>query len=239
MDTIKIEKSKVQLIAHRGLSGIEVENTNSAFVAAGNRSYYGIETDIHKTADGHFVISHDENLKRVSGQDISIEKSTLAELEKIILLDKDQAKNRIDLRISRLDCYISICKKYEKHAVLELKSDFTLEEVSKIIEIIRSFDYLEAVTFISFNYNNLLKVRTLLPNHSAQYLFFDFSDEIEKNILRDKFDVDVSYHALTREKVEMLHKAGLKVNCWTVNSREDAERLIEYGADFITTNILE
>jgi hypothetical protein len=53
-NTIKFEKRNTLVVAHRGLSGIERENTNSAFVAAGNRSYYGIETDIHKTADGRF-----------------------------------------------------------------------------------------------------------------------------------------------------------------------------------------
>ena len=51
MDTIKIKKKKVKMIAHRGLSGLERENTCSAFVAAGNRSYFGIETDVHRTAD--------------------------------------------------------------------------------------------------------------------------------------------------------------------------------------------
>ena len=55
MNTIKFNKKNTQIVAHRGLSGIEVENTNSAFVAAGNRSYYGIETDIHRTKDGRFV----------------------------------------------------------------------------------------------------------------------------------------------------------------------------------------
>ena len=42
MDTVKIIKGKTKLIAHRGLSGIETENTAAAFVAAGNRDYYGI-----------------------------------------------------------------------------------------------------------------------------------------------------------------------------------------------------
>ena len=58
MDTVKINKRNTQLVAHRGLSGIETENTNAAFVAAGNRSYYGIETDVHRTADGKFIIYH-------------------------------------------------------------------------------------------------------------------------------------------------------------------------------------
>ena len=55
MDTIKINKGSALIVAHRGLSGLERENTASAFVAAGNRSYYGIETDIWRTSDGHFL----------------------------------------------------------------------------------------------------------------------------------------------------------------------------------------
>ena len=43
MNTIKFSKKHVKTIAHRGLSGLEKENTCAAFVAAGNReSYYGI-----------------------------------------------------------------------------------------------------------------------------------------------------------------------------------------------------
>ena len=41
MNTIKIQKNLTKIVAHRGLSGIETENTNAAFIAAGNRSYYG------------------------------------------------------------------------------------------------------------------------------------------------------------------------------------------------------
>ena len=73
MNTKKFNKKSTKVIAHRGLSGIEVENTASAFVAAGNRSYYGIETDVHRTADGKFVIGHDNDLKRIAGVDISLE----------------------------------------------------------------------------------------------------------------------------------------------------------------------
>ena len=73
------------MIAHRGVSGLEKENTCSAFVAAGNRSYYGIETDVHLTADGRFIICHDNDLKRVAGEDVTIENTTFDELRKIVL----------------------------------------------------------------------------------------------------------------------------------------------------------
>ena len=58
MNTVKFDSKKSLVVAHRGLSGIEVENTNAAFVAAGNRSYFGIETDIYRTSDGHFIVVH-------------------------------------------------------------------------------------------------------------------------------------------------------------------------------------
>ena len=55
MNTIKLNDRKAKIIAHRGLSGLEKENTCPAFVAAANRSYFGIETDVHMTKDGKFV----------------------------------------------------------------------------------------------------------------------------------------------------------------------------------------
>ena len=239
MNTIKFDKKSTLVIAHRGLSGLEKENTNSAFVAAGNRSYYGIETDIHKTKDGHFVINHDGDFKRVANEEIVIESSTLEEIQNIILYDTDNRKNRIDLRPTTLQNYLSICKKYEKHSIIELKSDFTDEDIAKIIDIIKEYEYLENVTFISFNYENLLKVRKILPNQSAQYLFWKLTDEEISRLVKDKIDADVWCIELTEEQIKKAHEAGLKVNCWTVNEKENGEKFASWGIDFITSNILE
>ena len=239
MDTVKFNKNKTLVVAHRGLSGIETENTNAAFVAAGNRSYYGIETDIYKTADGKFVIGHDDNYKRLSGEEIFLEKETLERLRQVVFFDKDGTKNRVDLRPATLENYLSIVKKYEKHAVLELKSNFTDEEIARIIEIIREYDYLDNLTFISFNYDNLLRVRKILPNQSAQYLFWKITDAEIERLVRDKIDVDVWVVELTKEQIEACHRAGLKVNCWTVDDPKKAEELASWGIDIITSNILE
>lgn len=239
MNTRKFEKKSTKVIAHRGLSGIEVENTCSAFVAAGNRSYYGIETDIHRTADGKFILGHDDNLKRIAGEEIYLEKTSLKVLQSVVLYDKDGTKGREDLRPCTLENYLSIVKKYEKHAILELKSEFTDEEIAKIIDIVKSYNYLENVTFISFIYENLTKVKRILPNQSAQYLFWKVTDEEIARLVRDKIDVDVWCKELTREQIEACHKAGLTVNCWTVDEIADGERFAEWGIDYITSNILE
>ncbi len=239
MNTIKIEKKHSRLVAHRGLSGIERENTNSAFVAAGNRSYYGIETDIHRTSDGKFIINHDQTLERVAGENLNVETVSLSVSQNVVLFDKDGTKGRLDLIPSTLQNYISICKKYEKHCVLELKNRFTDEEIQAIIDIIKEFDYLENVTFISFAYENLPKIRAVLPDQSVQFLFGEATEEIIENLIRDRIDVDIRASMLTRELVERFHEAGLVVNCWTVDDKQRAEELVEMGVDFITTNILE
>lgn len=239
MDTIKINKGNVQMIAHRGLSGIERENTNAAFVAAGNRSYYGIETDVIKTADGQFVLNHDGNLKRVAGEDVVVGQTPLEQVQNVLLTDTDGQRDRQDLRTPLLGNYIKICKRYDKQAVLELKDLFTQEDIRQIIEIIQSYDYLDRVTFISFYYDNLLLVRNILPNQSAQFLAKELTEEIIARTAADKLDVDICGTGLSPENIKAAHEAGLKVNCWTVDFPEGAETLVKWGVDYITTNILE
>ena len=239
MNTIAFDKRNTRVVAHRGVSGLERENTASAFVAAGNRSYYGIETDIHRTADGRFIVCHDATLTRVGGENLSVEEVSLAVSQSVTLFDMDGTKGRADLVTPSLEDYLSIAKRYEKHCVLELKSDFTEEEIARIVDTVRTVYCLECVTFISFCYDNLTKIRALLPKQSVQFLFKEFTEDIIRRTLEDGMDIDVQFRALTKEYIDFYHSHGRVVNCWTVNTKEDGERLAEMGVDFITTNILE
>ena len=142
MNTIKIETGSTKMIAHRGLSGLETENTCAAFVAAGNRSYFGIETDIHRTGDGNFILLHDDNTARVGCDNIQVEESSYASLRSLRLCDKEGGKGRADLRLPSLEEYISICRNYEKVCVLELKSDFTEPEIKTILSRIKAMGWL-------------------------------------------------------------------------------------------------
>ena len=238
-DTIHLNAENVKMIAHRGLSGLELENTNSAFVAAGNRSYYGIETDVHRTADGQFIIIHDDNTRRVAGDEMIVEKTSYETLRAIRLVDKDGQKGRKDLLMPSLAEYIGICKKYEKEAVLELKNHFKPEHVYQIIEIISQIGWLEHTTFISFDLPNMICIRERLPQQSAQFLISERTDWLVETLKKHRLDLDICHIAVTPELVSELHEAGLKVNVWTVDTLEDAQRVIGCGVDFITSNILE
>ena len=71
--------------AHRGLHGGGVpENSLAAFDLA-CKAGYGIELDVHVTADGELVVFHDDTLSRMCGVDEKTESKTLAELRSLTL----------------------------------------------------------------------------------------------------------------------------------------------------------
>ena len=71
--------------AHRGLHGDGVpENSLTAFDLA-CKNGYGIELEVHVTADGKLVVFHDDTLTRMCGVDEKTESKTLAELQALTL----------------------------------------------------------------------------------------------------------------------------------------------------------
>ena len=240
-NTIKLEnKGNTQVIAHRGLCGIEPENTHAAFIAAGNRSFYGIESDAHKTADGKYVMMHDANTLRMSGDDIEIAKATYETLRGLRLKQKDGVRGRTDLRIPSLEEYLGICKHYGKKAILELKDDFTAQDVDEICRIVEELEYMDETIFISFKLNNLLLVKERNPQQSAQYLVEKpIEDEFIQEMADKGLGIDARQDLFTEEILQKCREKGVQTNAWTVNNPDMARKLMDWGIDFITTNILE
>lgn len=245
MNTKKLTKKSTLMIAHRGVSGLETENTCAAFIAAGNRSYYGIETDVHRTRDGKYILIHDDSTARVAVDNLAVEESGFEELRALRLLDRDGTKGRMDLMMPSLEEYISICKRYEKTAVLEFKRTMLPDAIWEIVSIVGKMDYLDHVLFISFSLDNLIALHKKYPGQPAQLLVgADFmkerSTEQMIEILKEHhLDIDADFTAVTADSVRKFHEAGIKVNVWTPDSIEDGRKMIDFGVDFITSNILE
>lgn len=237
-ETLKMLSNKPLMIAHRGLSGLERENTCAAFVAAGNRSYYGIETDIHRTKDGQYIVYHDDNLVRLLGDERVVEEMTFAELRALRLKDHDEIV-REDLVLPSLVEYIRICKKYDKESVLEIKNHFEPEDIQNVIEIIRAEGWLERTVFISFDLPNCLCLRDKLPEQRVQYLVEVCGEDVLKVLEEKKLDLDMYYGNCTKEICDACHEFGAVVNVWTVNDLDAAYTAVLAGVDFITTNFIE
>jgi len=241
MNTIKLDKqgSAVQMIGHRGVRGLERENTCASFVAAGNRSYWGIETDIHCTADGNFIVIHDSNTCRVTGVDLIVEETDFNTLRNLRTLDLNSDQPRGDLVLPTLQEYIGICKRYEKHAILELKKPMPEKAVCDIMAIIEEMDYTDHLTVISFALQNLVYLRKHYPKQSAQFLLENWDDKWLEALKEYDLDLDIYYPQVTKELVDKIHSLGKIVNCWTVNTPEEAARVIACGVDQLTSDILE
>ena len=237
--TKKINKKKTLMIAHRGLSGLEKENSLMAFVAAGQRTYYGCECDIHKTKDGKYVVIHDSDTSRVAGEAMIVEESMFEDLRKLELLGVNDEEHHRYLQIPTLEEYIETLKKYQKKAIIEFKNAFSEADVFEVLDIIKALGYLDQCIFISFGFENLLYTKKYDDSLPCQYLMVEPLKEKLELCFKHHFGLDIYFKYLSKWIIEEFHKQHLDVNCWTVNEVEDGEALVELGVDFITTNILE
>lgn len=237
MNTTKVNVRRARMVAHRGCSYLEKENTMAAFIAAGNRSYFGIETDIHRTVDGQYVVIHDGNTARVGGDAVEVEGSTMDTLRRLTLKDIDGVKGREDLHLPTLGEYIAACARYEKHGFLEIKGDFTVEWMDEVMAIIG--DYAPHITVISFSYASLANLRVHHPDQSAMFLCGQADEGLLDRLKADGLGLDIHYPAVTEALVDACRARGIALNVWTVDSKEDCERLDAMGVDYITSNRCE
>ncbi len=229
----------MKFIAHRGYSKYELENTNEAFLAAANRSYFGIETDIVKTKDNYFVLFHDDNLVRLAGDDRNVRELTYKELLKVSLNNKG-TYHTYDYHITTLVEYLKICKHYNKYPVIELKWGLDLNDVDRIMEIILSEGMFDKSMIICYTYSIILYLKANYPDYHIQYLLGTlYSDDVINKCLNDLVSIDLRYDLVTKELVDRFHAKGLEVNAWTVDDINICKTMKEYGVDYITTNVLE
>lgn len=78
--TVFAQEASVKMFAHRGGRAEFDENTLSAFMGAYKKGVRNFETDVRMTKDGHLVIYHDADFKRI-GAEGGIEQMTFSEVK--------------------------------------------------------------------------------------------------------------------------------------------------------------
>jgi glycerophosphoryl diester phosphodiesterase len=239
LNTIKLKKSFKGMIAHRGLSGLETENTINAFIAAANRSYFGMECDVFASKDGKIIITHDDTLSRLGMLDLYIPSFTYEEIRKFPLLDRKTGILSSNICIPLLSELLVICKMYRKHGLIELKDNLTFKNIDTLIAEIKQFDVVNSVSIIAFSEDYLLYIKNNYPEIDSYLLTEEINDRILCFCEHHHINLDVLFEVLDAASVLRLHTAELKVCVWTVDEKETAQALIEMGVDYITSNILE
>lgn len=230
-------RRNVKMIAHMGYHEECMSNTVEAFIAAGERSYYGIESDVRITADGKFVMFHDASITDAEGNTYVIRETKLEDIKDIRLLDNGVAT---EYKLPLLEDYIKVCKDYGKTPILELKDTHTTEELELLISAIDSVGYLAETVFISFSWDNCVRVRELLPDNTVMYLTEEnFKESLIDQLVEYNIDLNINRKCFYKPHVEKLHLNGIKVATFTCDDAKETEKLISWGVDFVTTNVLE
>ena len=237
------------IVGHRG-SQWGVENTRAAFINGANAGAWGLECDIRVTADGTFVVSHDDNYKRLGGADTKI-----ADMTTEAVLSTRLTSKRHGVTYAGTPCtlgeFLDICNEYNVVPVVEIKActnihsntkaenDPVFDGIPALINLIDSKGLSDRVVIISFMPGVVDFIHRHYPDITVQVLAGDDDGTIMEWVewcKMYKMDLDVVHTLVTKEAVDAMHAAGLKVNVWTVDKVEDFERVKAMGVDFITTN---
>src|SRR3954463_15023025 len=73
----------MEIIAHRGASYDAPENTLSAINLAWRQNADAVEIDVHISKDGHMIVIHDNNTRRIAGLRRKVAQQTLAQLKSL------------------------------------------------------------------------------------------------------------------------------------------------------------
>lgn len=228
-------KGKIGIVAHRGFWQCEAggNSTNSieSLRSAISNGFEGSEFDVNLTKDGKIIVSHGPNIGKMNILDYDFD--TLASE-----LLPNGAKR------PSLEQYLAEAKKNNKGTilVLEVKTQPTPEQedelLDKCIEQLTKAKMLnpKKVQFISFSIHVCERIAELLPGFVNQYLNGNLSPEelFRKGINGLDYHYNVIYEH--PDWIARAHARRMSVNVWTVNNKEDIQKLIGMGVDQITTD---
>jgi len=115
----------MKIIAHRGASGLLLENTLEALRLAVDLGVDGVEFDVQVSKDGVPVLCHDPFLSRISNSKKSVADLTYAQLQKVKLINGS--------RIPKLEEALEIVKNLSV-IVMEIKPTGHTEEICQVLD---------------------------------------------------------------------------------------------------------
>ena len=221
--------SKTTFYAHRGLNNsTHTENTLRAFESAISKGASAIEGDMQVTADGAWVFMHDDTIDRTTDKTGRVSERNLKFIKKAKTADGRAAGvPTVDEFVERFVGRSSL--KFHLEVKTHVFSDKNLTELLKKLERIKSRTYLS-----SFSQVTLDKIEKKSSTWNTSLLAQQI---VPVEQLKGRFDgVSMRSTLLTPSIVRTYKNAGLKVDTWTVNTYEEADKLVAMKVDGIITD---
>ncbi len=212
---------KPLVIAHRGASSIELENSLAAFRAAAGQGADGVELDVHATIDGEIVVHHDPSV-----MGLPIAQARARDLGAMPLSNGEP----IPTLAQALDV-LGKLKVFVEVKVLDPRWDDRLLAVldrgpnpggyavhSFAFHIVRRLGEKRP----SLPRGVLSEVPTRSPRQTLE-------DALAQTLWQERTTLD-------EQLVKTVHGLGAQIIAWTVDNAADIERMVRWGVDGICTN---
>lgn len=216
------------VMAHRGASRAERENTLAAFARAAEMGAAAVELDVRRSADGHLVVHHDPRL----ADDRVIVRTTRVELP---------------AEVPSLDAALDACHGMWvnveiKNDPAEADFDDTDDIAVTVADALRSRGEPARFLVSSFRRETIDRFRSAAPDIATAWLTPGIADDdmpATFDSLRDYGHSAVHpwFGLVTKRFIDEAHARGLMVNVWTCDDPAKMSELHAFGVDGICTNV--
>ena len=228
---------KMEVTAHRGASSEYPENTMSAFKGAYSLGADWIELDVQQTKDKKIVVSHDTNLKRITGVNKNIIDMTYDEIKELDAGSFFDEKYK-DERIPLLEDVLKFASSNPIRLNIELKPTGHEENFEKeVIDLINKYDFKDKCVVTSQVHDVLKNVKEYDSSIKTVYVMSLALGDITKIEYADAFSVEAS--SVNSSLVNKVHNSGKEIYAWTVNKESSINHMIDMGVDNIITDNIE
>jgi glycerophosphoryl diester phosphodiesterase len=237
------------VFAHRGGSALAPENTLAAFANGLALGADGLELDVHLSRDGVVVVHHDRALDRTTNLRGAVADQTAGELSRADAGYAFAPGAGLPFRGRGVGvpALIDVLSRHrDVPIIVELKVN-TAEMAQAVIGVVRAADALDRVCLGSFGRTVLRAARASEPSVATSAareevrwaLYRSWCRWPVARVAYDGYQVP-EWSGRTRvvspRFVADAHRAGLGVQVWTVDTTDDATRLLDWGVDALITD---
>jgi glycerophosphoryl diester phosphodiesterase len=211
-----------QIIAHRGASGYEYENSRAAFRRAIALDADGVELDVHATRDGDIVVHHDPEIRGAG----AIALLSTAEVVAARLTNGEPVPLLSDV-LSLLD---------GRTAWIEVKS-LSASHDDALLDVLGAGPTPERYAVHSFDHRIVHRLGQTAPWLRRGILLTAYVvDPVAVLRAANATTLWQAWEQIDDDLVAQVHGAGCELIAWTVNEMGDLERLSRMGVDGLCGN---
>jgi glycerophosphoryl diester phosphodiesterase len=191
----------------------------------------GLELDVRFDGDHNVVVFHDRELTRLTGERGCMEQLSAAE------------RGRLRVRGEKVPLLAEVLHSFDLEVDVEIKTHKTgrgAALVDATARVIRDSGRADRVLVSSFDPFALVRLHRRLPEVAIGYLFHDEQALPARRGWIGRWIGATAVHPqhtlCTAASVKAWHTAGLPINVWTVDDRDELARLAGLGVDGVFTN---